>query len=126
MSNTPDKYEFHRIAVLNRGEPAVRFMRAIREYNLERDVDFEAIAFYTDPDADAPFVRMADEAVHLGPAMTFDASSKKASWAITMKFAQQAVIGSFCTNARKSFLNWAWMFRSSFRTQTKRSLKQRE
>ena len=68
MTHRPDPRDFHRIAVLNRGEPAVRFMRALRDYNLDRGVELEAVAFYTDPDAGAPFVRMADEAVHLGPA----------------------------------------------------------
>ncbi len=58
--------ELRRVAVLNRGEPAVRFLRALREYNLERGAALEAVAFYTDPDAGAPFVRLADDAVALG------------------------------------------------------------
>ena len=28
--------EFHRIAIVNRGEPAMRFIHAVREFNLER------------------------------------------------------------------------------------------
>ncbi len=61
--------EIRRIAVVNRGEAAVRFLRALHEYNLERGTSLEAVAFYTNPDAEAPFVRMAHDAVHLGPAM---------------------------------------------------------
>lgn len=59
-----------RVAVLNRGEPAVRFMRALQEYNLLRGTSLKAVAFYTGPDAGAPFVQMADEACYLGDAMT--------------------------------------------------------
>ena len=62
----------HRVAILNRGEPAIRFLRALREYNLERGTSLRAIAFYTDADASAPFVRLADEAVRLGPALVSD------------------------------------------------------
>jgi len=58
-----------RIAVLNRGEAAVRFIRAVREYNVERKTELEPIAFYTQPDDGAPFMRMADEAVYMGNAM---------------------------------------------------------
>ncbi len=60
---------FDRIAVLNRGEAAVRFIRALREYNIERGTSLAAVAFFTDPDQGTPFTRMADESVHLGPAL---------------------------------------------------------
>lgn len=59
--------DFSRVAVLNRGEPALRFLRALREYDAERGTRIEAVAFFTDPDAAAPFVRLADDAVSLGP-----------------------------------------------------------
>lgn len=62
-------HTIRRIAVINRAEPAVRFLRALREYNLERGLTLEAVAFYTDPDEGAPFVRLADRAVRLGPAL---------------------------------------------------------
>ena len=57
---------FTRIAVLNRGEPAVRFLRALREYNLEHNAHLEAVVFYTEVDQNAPFVRQATIAVPLG------------------------------------------------------------
>lgn len=57
-----------RIAIVNRGEPAVRFLRAVVDYNLERGTALQAVALYTDPDDGAPFVRLADDAVRLGPA----------------------------------------------------------
>lgn len=63
------KHTINRIAVVNRGEPAVRFIRALREYNLERGTQIRSLALFTHPDEGAPFVRMADEAARLGPAM---------------------------------------------------------
>ncbi|MFT7580501.1 MAG: acetyl/propionyl-CoA carboxylase alpha subunit, partial [Myxococcota bacterium] len=61
--------DLRRIAIVNRGEPAIRFLRALRDYNLEHGTKLEAVALYTDPDEDSPFVRLADDTVHLGPAM---------------------------------------------------------
>ena len=58
-----------RIAVLNRGEAATRCLRAIRELRAESGWDLVGIAYYTDPDRFAPFVREADEAVALGAAL---------------------------------------------------------
>jgi acetyl/propionyl-CoA carboxylase alpha subunit/acetyl-CoA carboxylase carboxyltransferase component len=58
-----------RIAVMNRGEAATRCFRAIRELRAEEGVELIGIALYTDPDRSAPFVREADEAIALGPAL---------------------------------------------------------
>ena len=55
-----------RIAVLNRGEPALRFLRALKEFNIEHDLNIIGVSLYTDADRNAPFVRFADEAISLG------------------------------------------------------------
>ena len=60
--------EFERVAIVNRGEPAMRFIHAVREFNQERGTSLHTIALFTDPDRDAMFVREADETVSLGPA----------------------------------------------------------
>ena len=66
------KHEFQRIAIVNRGEAAMRFIHAVREFNEERGISLRTIALYTDPDRRAMFVREADEAVLLGPAQVID------------------------------------------------------
>ncbi|MDQ1203420.1 MULTISPECIES: ATP-binding protein [unclassified Rhodococcus (in: high G+C Gram-positive bacteria)] len=58
---------FTRIAVVNRGEAAVRLIRAVRELNNEsRSAEpLRVIALHTDAERKAMFVRQADEAVTL-------------------------------------------------------------
>ena len=63
-----DDYPFRRIAIINRGEPAMRLIHAVREVNAEHGLGLQALAFYTDPDRAAMFVREADEGFSLGPA----------------------------------------------------------
>jgi acetyl/propionyl-CoA carboxylase alpha subunit/acetyl-CoA carboxylase carboxyltransferase component len=56
---------FARLAVVNRGEPAVRLIRAVRELNEERGYDITVIALHTEAERRALFVRSADESVCL-------------------------------------------------------------
>ncbi|MDQ3154471.1 MAG: ATP-grasp domain-containing protein [Actinomycetota bacterium] len=55
---------FSRIAIVNRGEAAVRLIRAVRELNGEGG-DLRTIALHTAAEAGAMFVRQADEAVRI-------------------------------------------------------------
>jgi acetyl-CoA carboxylase biotin carboxylase subunit len=57
---------FSRVLIANRGEIALRIVRACRELGVE------AVAVYSDADARAPHVREADRAVRLGPAPSRD------------------------------------------------------
>ncbi len=52
---------FDTLLVANRGEIACRIIRSAQ------DLGLRAIAVFSDPDADAPHVRMADDAVRIGP-----------------------------------------------------------
>ncbi len=61
-------FAFERIAIVNRGEPAMRLINAVREWNAEGRPALRVIAVYTAADRHATFVREADEAVLIGPA----------------------------------------------------------
>jgi acetyl/propionyl-CoA carboxylase alpha subunit/acetyl-CoA carboxylase carboxyltransferase component len=70
-------YEFQRIAIVNRGEAAMRFIHAVREFNQERGLSLRTIALFTEPDRRAMFVREADEAVSLGAAHVLDVNTRQ-------------------------------------------------
>lgn len=57
---------FRRILIANRGEIAVRVIRACREMGID------AVAVYSDADAGAAHVSLADRAVRIGPARAAD------------------------------------------------------
>jgi acetyl/propionyl-CoA carboxylase alpha subunit/acetyl-CoA carboxylase carboxyltransferase component len=62
-----------RLAILNRGEPAMRALDAVAELNRDGSGSrITSIIVHTDPDVRSWFVRSADEAVSLGPATTLD------------------------------------------------------
>ena len=52
---------FHRILIANRGEIAVRIIRACQEMGIV------AVAVYSDADANSLHVALADAAVRIGP-----------------------------------------------------------
>jgi acetyl/propionyl-CoA carboxylase alpha subunit/acetyl-CoA carboxylase carboxyltransferase component len=61
-----------RLAVVARGEAAMRLIHAVRELNAERAEPIRIIALYTDSDRQALFVRNADEAYGLGSSLFED------------------------------------------------------
>ncbi|NIJ12370.1 acetyl/propionyl-CoA carboxylase alpha subunit/acetyl-CoA carboxylase carboxyltransferase component [Saccharomonospora amisosensis] len=59
---------FSRVAIVNRGEAAMRLIHAVRELGTEGGARPETVALYTEADSFATFVREADHAYCLGPA----------------------------------------------------------
>ena len=70
---------FSRLAIVNRGEPAMRLIHAVRELNEQRKEQIVVIALYTESDRHAMFVRDADEAVCLGPSLVDDGQGGRRS-----------------------------------------------
>lgn len=54
-----------KIGIANRGEAALRFIRAVREYNELYGTQLESVAMFVDSERDAPFVNQADYQVAL-------------------------------------------------------------
>ena len=53
---------FEKILIANRGEIAIRIMRACKELGIQ------TVAVYSDADKNALHLQYADEAIHIGPA----------------------------------------------------------
>jgi len=66
VTATREGGSIRRLLIANRGEIAMRIIRACRERAIE------TVAVFSDADADAPFVRAADQSVHLGAAPARD------------------------------------------------------
>ena len=54
---------FSKVLIANRGEIACRIIRSAQ------DLGYETVAVFSDADADAPHVHLADQAVRIGPAL---------------------------------------------------------
>jgi acetyl-CoA carboxylase biotin carboxylase subunit len=56
---------FEKILIANRGEIALRIQRACREMGIK------TVAVHSEADAEAKYVRLADESVCIGPSLQY-------------------------------------------------------
>src|SRR5437588_2602793 len=98
--------EFRRIVIVNRGEAAMRFIRAVREFNQEHGTSLQTIALFTDPERHAMFVREADEAISLGPARVLDTSTQQSK----SSYVDYAILQRALTAARADAVWVGWGF----------------
>ena len=73
---------FSRIAIVNRGEAAMRLIHSVRDVNAEGGAQIQTIALYTDAERSAMFVREADIAYPLGPAVGRVPTSTSRCWSV--------------------------------------------
>src|SRR3954452_14486198 len=65
-----DIQPIRRLALVNRGEAAMRCIRTVKALRALEGHDLQVVALYTDVDREAPYVRHADHAVRLAPRAT--------------------------------------------------------
>lgn len=101
------KLDFRRVAIVNRGEPAMRLIHAVREYARETGKEMRTIAFFTEPDRHSMFVREADEAVSLGEAFFVDPrdNQRKSSYLDYTRL-QEALLAS---GAQAAWVGWGFV-----------------
>jgi acetyl/propionyl-CoA carboxylase alpha subunit/acetyl-CoA carboxylase carboxyltransferase component len=100
---------FQRVAIVNRGEPAMRFIRATRELAGIPGARprITTIALYTEPDAKALFVREADEAFPLGAASYLDPSDgRRRSSYLDLTRLSRALVA---TRADAAWVGWGFV-----------------
>ncbi|WP_405494007.1 carboxyl transferase domain-containing protein [Nocardia sp. NBC_00511] len=89
---------FSRIAIVNRGEAAMRLIHGVRDLAAETGHPIETIALHTDVDRNATFVREADVTYDLGPA--------SARPYLDLKVLEQALIA---TKADAAWVGWGFV-----------------
>ncbi len=71
MTQNPTLSSDARIGIINRGEAAMRFIRAVREYNSLHETSLTTSAFYLDVEEEALFVKEADYSLRLSTLSEF-------------------------------------------------------
>ncbi len=97
---------FERLAIVNRGEAAMRLIHAVRELNSARARPIRTIALYTDEERGAMFAREADEAYRLGPAMTVDEAGNHRSGYLDLEALERALVA---TRADAAWVGWGFV-----------------
>ncbi len=97
---------FERIAIVNRGEPAMRLINAVRDINLEYGTRVATIALYTDTDRRSMFVREADERYRLGPSVYTDETGQRKVGYLDYARLEEALVQ---TGADAAWVGWGFV-----------------
>src|SRR5215211_6088549 len=97
---------FTRLALVNRGEAAMRAINAVRELNEERTEPIRAIALHTDTERHALFVRQADERYCIGPAAWTDDAGRRSSAYLDYAALERALVE---TRADAAWVGWGFV-----------------
>ena len=93
-----------RIGIINRGEPAIRFIRAVKEYNALYNTELETVAFYLDIEQNALFVKEADVAYPLSEIPGFFEISGIAY--LNKEFMLKALLHTLCSGV---WVGWGFV-----------------
>jgi acetyl/propionyl-CoA carboxylase alpha subunit/acetyl-CoA carboxylase carboxyltransferase component len=98
---------FRRLAIVNRGEAAMRAIHAVRDQNAQGGDELTVIALYTEPERSAMFVRAADEAFCLGPATFVDShDEERKSGYLDYEALERALVA---TQADAAWVGWGFV-----------------
>ena len=98
---------FHRVAIVNRGHVALRFIHCAREFNREHGTDIRTIAIATDVDRGALFVREADEVAWIGAPFFVDPRDRQSkSSYLDIPRIREALVAS---KADAAWLGWGFV-----------------
>jgi acetyl/propionyl-CoA carboxylase alpha subunit/acetyl-CoA carboxylase carboxyltransferase component len=97
---------FGRLAIVNRGEPAMRLIHAVRELNEQGGDPIRLIALYTASEREAMFVRRADEAVCLGPSIVTGSDGARWSGYLDYPALKRALVDA---RADAAWVGWGFV-----------------
>ena len=96
---------FHRLAIVNRGEAAMRAIRAVRELNQGSEDPITLIALYTEVERQAMFVREADEAYCLDDGTEGDGAAHATGY-LDLAALERALVS---TEADAAWVGWGFV-----------------
>ncbi len=97
---------FSRLAIVNRGEAAMRLIHAVHELNGQRQQRLTVIALYTADERDAIFVRSADEAFCIGPRLVDDGHGAPRSGYLDLDALERALTAA---RAEAVWVGWGFV-----------------